>query len=244
MEDGVVQEVRSAGGEIYAITSEPQRLASQAQAEWELDFESIGDPHHEISEACRARGLLGVFVNTNTERFEKDPNSPYRHPKGYFQPGVLALTRKGRVLYRWRSRPTRENMGGATNRPTARHVFENISRALDDSSLGDPQVDAELDSNPELDSRGMPWLLFAPLLVANGWFLKPETFGQAVGGPSAQDRMKSAARRIPVFALGWVGALFVFPKVWVGVAFAAWLAWIVPRVRDISRQFQPDLPED
>ena len=33
------------------------------------------------------------------------------HPKGYFQPGVLALSQQGRVLYRWRCRPSRQNVG-------------------------------------------------------------------------------------------------------------------------------------
>jgi hypothetical protein len=47
-----------------------------------------------------------------------------------FQPGVLSLASDGRVLYRWRGRPTRKNMGGATERPTAEHVFNRVSSAL------------------------------------------------------------------------------------------------------------------
>ena len=182
--DGVVDRIRAAGGEIYAITSEPQRLASMARDAWELAFESVGDPHHEISGACQERGWLELFVNHQTALMSSHENSTFRHPKGYFQPGVLSLDSGGRVLYRWRGTPTRKNMGGATERPTADHVFDNVSRALAvPPSSGEP-VDAELDTKPRLDSRGVPWPLFMSLLVANGWFIKPKTFPFSSEGPS------------------------------------------------------------
>ncbi|MDX1736556.1 MAG: hypothetical protein R3228_19410, partial [Halioglobus sp.] len=79
----------------------------------------MGDPHHEIATACRERGWLDIIVNPKTDLFEKDETSNFSHPKGYFQPGVLAIDDAGRVLYRWRGIPTRRNMGGATERPTA-----------------------------------------------------------------------------------------------------------------------------
>ena len=63
----MVEQIRAAGGEIYAITSEPQRLADQAKASWDLNYEAIGDLHHEISGACRERGLLEIYVNERTE---------------------------------------------------------------------------------------------------------------------------------------------------------------------------------
>ena len=148
------------------------------------------------------------------------------------------------VLYRWRSLPTRKNMGGATNRPTATHVLEKVSQALAGTSSSGAPADAALDTNPDVDSRGMPWPLFVPLLVANGWFLKPDTFGQAVGGPSAAQRMKRAALRIPIFVAAWIAALFFLPKALVGLAFAAWAAWLAPQIQRLSREFQPILPDD
>jgi len=60
---GVVEKIRAAGGEIYAVTSEPQALATRAQAEWNLGFEAVGDPHHEIAGTCRDRGWLDLFSN-------------------------------------------------------------------------------------------------------------------------------------------------------------------------------------
>ena len=45
MPSGVVDVIRAAGGEVYAVTSEPQALATLAQEEWGLSFECVGDPH-------------------------------------------------------------------------------------------------------------------------------------------------------------------------------------------------------
>ena len=239
-----MDKIRAAGGEIYALTSEPQRLASLAQDEWEIGFEAIGDPHHEISGACRERGLLELLVNTKTDLMSLDEARTFSHPKGYFQPGVLSLDSSGRVLYRWRGRPTRRNMGGATERPTAAHVFENVSRELAVSAASGGAADAELDTNPKLDSRGLPWPVFMSVLVANGWFIKPKPFPYISGGPSAQQRAKRAMLRIPFFVAAWVLAFTQLPSLWVGGALVAWAAWLTPRIRFVGNQFQNEPGED
>ena len=241
-QEGVVDQIRQAGGEIYAITSEPQRLASRAQDEWEFGFESVGDPHHEISDACRVRGFLELFVNDKTDLIRLD--KIFSHPKGYFQPGVLALDATGRVLYRWRSRPTRKNMGGATERPTAGHVFENVSRALAVPASSAETAHAELDTRPKLDSRALPWPLFVLLLLANGWFIRPRPFPFLSGGPSVQQRARRALVRIPFFVAAWGVALALLPKWWVGVAFVAWAAWVTPGIRFLGSQFQNEAGKD
>jgi len=239
----VVEKIRAAGGEIYAITSEPQRLASQAQEVWELPFESVGDPHHEISDACRERGLLELFVNAETALMVGEAGPGFAHPKGYFQPGVLALDSAGRVLYRWRGRPTRKNMGGATERPTAEHVLRNVSRALEAGNSSGERMDAELDTKPELDFRGIPWPLFVSVLVANGWFVRPQVFAFVPGSPPIRKRFTRAILRIPLFIAAWVIALAQLPTLWVGLAFVAWAAWITPKIRFIGRQFQNEPAE-
>ena len=48
----MTEAIREAGGEIYAITSEPQALATNAQADWETGLEHVGDPHQEIEAEC------------------------------------------------------------------------------------------------------------------------------------------------------------------------------------------------
>jgi peroxiredoxin len=234
MKAGVVDEIRAAGGEIYAITSEPQRLADDARESWQLTFETLGDPHHEIVDACRERGWLDIIINEKLGLHERGMGSAprYSHPKGYFQPGVLAIDANARVLYRWRGVPTRKNIGGAIQRPTADHVFECITTARGSDA------DAELDPNPVLDSRAAPWPLFVALLIANGWFIRPRPFPYVEGGPSAPKRIVRVMIRLALFIGAWACAFAWLPSLWVGAALAAWLLWITPGVRFINEQFQ------
>ncbi|MFK7977891.1 MAG: hypothetical protein AB8C02_17300 [Halioglobus sp.] len=241
MQEGVVDQVRAAGGEVYAITSEPQRLADDAKENWELNFQTVGDPHHEISAACVERDWLQLIVNEKTDLFEKDPAANFSHPKGYFQPGVLAVDSKGRVLYRWRGIPTRSNMGGAMERPTATHVFEKMKEAL---AAGQSAGDAELDRDPVLDARGIPWPIFASVLTANGWFVRPKTFTHMPNGPSLKARFIRALLRIPIFLAGWGLAFMFLPTLFVGAALAVYAMWITPKIRYISDQFQTVDPSD
>ena len=236
MKSGVADKVRAAGGEIYAVTSEPQRLADEAHDDWQLNYETVGDPHHEISSYCGERGWLELIVNPETAALTQGLNSNFSHPKGYFQPGVLALDKTERVLYRWRGVPTRHNMGGATERPTAEHVFEKIYRSMATPSA--TAADAELDSNPQLDSRGIPWPIFVSLLTANGWFIKPRPFPHTPGAPPVLKRIKRAAARIPFFIGAWALAFSLLPGLWVGIALLSWAAWLTPQVRYINKQFQ------
>lgn len=237
---GVVEKIRAAGGEIYAVTSEPQALASRAQAEWDLGFEAVGDPHHEIAGTCRDRGWLDLFFNpklgllqasASTMESSFDP----QHPKGYYQPGVLALSSSSRVLYRWRCVPTHKNMGGATERPTAEHVWSEVNRALAGPT---DAADAAPDTDPPLDSRGLPWPLFASLLIANGWFIRPLGFVQTPGGPTPQRRILRALLRLVGFVVLWGVALWWLPTLVVAGAFALWTAWIAPKLRILNDEFQ------
>jgi hypothetical protein len=232
VKEGVAEKVRAAGGEIYAISSEPQALAGRAAIEWHLDFDSVGDPHHEISGTCRERGWLDLFVNEHLE-FLKQSTAGVAdwtptHPKGYFQPGVLALRADARVLYRWRGVPTHQNMGGATERPTAEHVWRRVAAALES---GEHAVDVPLDDAPPLDSAGIPWPVFASLLIANGWFLNARGFKSA-------RHVALAGLRLLGFAAAWIAAFVWLPVLPVAVALGCWIAYITPKLRWVGRQFQ------
>lgn len=234
---GLPEKIRAAGGEIYAVTSEPQALASKAPEAWELSFESVGDPHHEISGTCRERGWLALYSNDRKEFLEASAKAGWKpqHPKGYFQPGVIALASSGRVLYRWRSVPTHKNVGGALERPTGDHVWSEVSRALE----GAPDAgDAALDAAPPLDSRAPPWPLFVALLVANGWFVHPRGFEQRSRGSSVQTRLRIALLRGVLFAAAWITAFVTLPALAVAAALALWIAWITPQIRWLNREFQ------
>jgi len=241
LKEGVVTAIREGGGEIFAITSEPQSLARNAQDDWKTGFEHIGDPHQEVLGQCTDRGWLSLFVNDWGDGSFSKPTSWVSHPKGYFQPGVLALSRDARVLYRWRCRPTRKNVGGALMRPTALHVWTRVQAALAESK---DAPDVPHDDNPVLDTNSVPWPLFVTLLLANGWFLRPVGFDQRVGGAASAVRQRNAVLRIPFFIAAWVAA-FAFLPLWIAaLAFAGWVAKITPGVRMRHRRFQNVGPDE
>jgi hypothetical protein len=232
--DGVVAAIREAGGEIYAITSEPQSLARNAQEHWQTGFEHVGDPHQEILRECTDRGWLSLFRNHFGDDFVGE-ESWVSHPKGYFQPGVLALNQNARVLYRWRCRPNRQNVGGARMRPTSPHVWTRVQAALAEPS---DAPDVPHDDNPTLDAKPTPWPVFVLLLISNGWFLRPTPFDQRVGGVPIPTRVRNAGLRIPFFFAGWIAA-FIYLPVWIaGPVLLAWIAKITPGIRMLNRRFQ------
>jgi hypothetical protein len=230
---GVTEKVRAAGGQIVAISSEPQDLADRAAKDWKLDFDAVGDPHHEIANTCRERGWVDLFVNEEIEFLEQSISGPEldwkpTHPNGYFQPGVLALRSDGRVMYRWRGVPTHQNMGGATERPTAEHVWSQITTALEQ---GEATVDADFDTDPPLDSKGIPWVFFASLLIANGWFLTGRGFKSA-------RHVGYAGLRLLGFVAAWIAAFTFLPTTIVALALTGWVVYITPKVRWLGKQFQ------
>ena len=230
MHKGVAEKIRAAGGEIYAITSEPQHLADQAHEHWELNFENIGDPHQEISKTCSERGWLTLYANQGDLEFlQRGTDWKVEHPKGFFQPGVLALTRAGRVLYRWRSVPSAENLQGTTARPTAQHVWSAIESSL---AAGDAAGDTAHDDHPVIDQAPPPRAVFIAALIANGWFIRVKSFAYSPGVGSIFSRFALAGSRWLVFLAFWAAALALLPTVFVGVAFAGWVIWIA---RDIRR---------
>jgi peroxiredoxin len=241
--EGVVQAIRAAGGEIYGVTSEPQTLASEAQESWGLEFPLVGDPHHEIADACRARGWLDLFVNAEIERhgmIARGHDTP-SHPKGYFQPGVLALDRERRILYRWRSVPTRRNNGGATERPTPAHVWGGVQQAL--ASPG--AADAALEAKPTVDMQAIPWPLFVALLLANGNFWRPKGFGLMRRGPDdVAARGRRAMARLALFVAAWAAAFVLLPAGWVALALLGWAALVAPGIVEMHRAFQAVPPEE
>ncbi len=235
--EGVVEAIRKAGGEIFGITSEPQTLASEARESWDLGFPLIGDPHHEIANQCRERGWLDLYVNANGDAqgmLTRDIDA-VAHPKGYFQPGVIALSREHRILYRWRSVPTRRNNGGATERPTAGHVWQHIEQAL----AAHTAADAELDTPPVVEMKGIPWPLFVLLLLANGNFWRPKGFALQRRGPDdVGARAKLALIKLALFVAGWITAFVFLPAGWVTLALLTYTAIAAPGIVELHRAFQ------
>ena len=229
VETGVVDKIRAAGGEVFAITSEPQHLADQANAHWELNFDNIGDPHQEIPRVCDERGWLTLYASKGDTTFlQRGADWTVEHPKGFFQPGVLALDNGQRILYRWRSIPSDKNLNGTVARPTPEHVWRRVEEAL---GPGGPISDAALDENPEIDAPPPPRWLFIAALVANAWFLGVKSFVYSPGAESTPKRFAKAFRRWPFFIALWIVAFVFLPTIWVGAAAVGWATWIA---RDIS----------
>ena len=225
---GVVEEIRAAGGEIFAVTSEPQSLASEAQDTWKLEYQAVGDPHHEILGDCREADRFDLYIG-DTAILERHWSS---HPNGIFQAGILALAEDRRVLYRWHCRPTHQNRGGASGRVTASHVWSRVQDGLASDS------DAPWDTDPPLDAPEAFWPYFVAQLFAHGWFIKPKRFplGRSDDKPSA--RVSAMKPRLIGFAAAWAVCFVLLPARRVLLALAGYAVAITPAVRRVNREFQ------
>jgi hypothetical protein len=226
----VVEEIRAAGGEIYGITSEPHSLASEAEDAWGISIPVIGDPHHEIREDLKARGWLDIFYKEDYGHLRD--RSWASHPKGYFQPAIIAIDENARVLYRWRLVPKLSNIAGAGARPESRYAWERIQAAI--SSTGD----ADLDVEPVLTEKDPPWPVSLLILTANGWFIRPKALPLTRDGREGFAGVPRAIRRAFAFFAAWIVALVLFPAQWVAVAALVWAVIVTPGMIEIHRQFQ------
>ena len=233
VKSGVVKSVRAAGGEVFGLTSEPQSLATEAGNAWEVGYPCIGDPHHEIRRALRENGFLNIFANENAGHLWM--RSWASHPRGYFQPAVVAVDRQRRVLYRWRCRPTRDNMSGAGQRPTPQYVWSQIRSRL---GAQPGAVDAELDEVPEFRQQDASWPVFVGLMLAHGWFVRVRAFPLARPGDRPSVQPAKMKRRVAIFVGAWVVAFALLPTTWVATALVAWAAVAGLAVGEVTQQFQ------
>ena len=230
MKSGVLDEIHRAGGEVFGVTSEPQTLATEAELEWETHFPIVGDPHHEIREECSERGWLDVFFNEDAGHLRERKWAS--HPKGYYQPAVVAVHKSGRILYRWRCVPKFSNMSGAGARPEAAYTWEKIQ-----ASLGNTE-DAALDINPVMGSKEIGWFRFLLILTAHGWFIRPKAFPLARVGDKSSASPAKMMNRVYGFVALWLVLCLVLPVKWFGIAVLAWLVILTPGLIEIHRQFQ------
>ena len=234
----MVDAIRAAGGEVYAVTSEPQALASRAQAEWELPFECVGDPHQEIAAAARHQGMLDLRTSEVGEFITRDTSWTVTHPKGFYQPGVLALNSQ-RLLYRWQSVPNRENMGGAGGRPAEDYVWAEIQASLADTTA----PDAALDATPVTGGKAPPFFMFSLMLMAHGWFVRPKAFTYQGDGVNPLQRFPLVLFRLIVFIGCWMTAFTLLPAIWVGLALALYAPLAVLGIRKVYGTFAVETPD-
>lgn len=230
MKSGVLDEIHAAGGEVFGVTSEPQTLATEAEEQWETRFPIVGDPHHEIREECSERGWLDVFYNEDDGHLRERKWAS--HPKGYYQPAVVAVHKSGRILYRWRCVPKFSNMNGAGARPEAAYTWEKIQASLEHTE------DAAPDINPMMGSKEVGWFRFMLILTAHGWFIRPKAFPLAREGDKSSASPAKMMRRVYGFVALWLVLLLILPLKWFGITVLAWLVVLTPGLIEIHRQFQ------
>ena len=226
----MLDEIRQAGGQVFGISSEPQSLATEAEEEWGTQFPVVGGPHHEIREACSERGWLDVFYNEDSGHLRERKWAS--HPKGYYQPAVVAVHKTGRVLYRWRCVPKFSNMNGAGARPEAAYIWKKIQASLQDTE------DAALDTSPLMGSTEVGWFRFMLMLTAHGWFVRPKAFPLAREGDKSSANPASMTGRIYGFIALWLVVFLLLPLKWFGIAVLTWLVVLTPGLIEIHRQFQ------
>ena len=234
----MVDAIRAAGGEVYAVTSEPQALASRAQGEWELSFECVGDPHQEIADAARQQGMLDLRTGEVGEFLTRDTSWSVTHPKGFYQPGVLVLNSE-RLLYRWQSIPNRENMGGAGGRPSEAYVWQEIQASLDETLA----TDASLDETPFTTGKAPPFFIFSLMLMAHGWFLRPKAFTYQGDGVNPMQRFPLVLLRLLVFIGCWIVSFSLLPTVWVSLALAVYAPLAILGIRRVYGTFAVEIAE-
>ena len=228
----MVDAIRAAGGEVYAVTSEPQALASRAQEEWELSFKCVGDPHQEIAYAARQEGMLDLQIGEVGDFLTRDTPWSVCHPKGFYQPGVLALNSE-RLLYRWQSIPKRENMAGAGDRPLETYVWQEIQAALDEKLA----TDAPLDATPLTSGKLPPFFIFSLMLMAHGWFLRPKAFTYQGDGVNPMQHFPIVLFRLLVFVGCWMAAFMLLPTVWVSLTLALYSPLAILGIRRVYDTF-------
>ena len=231
----MVQEIRAAGGEVFAVTSEPQTLATDAEQAWDFRFPAIGDPHHEIREELKNRGWVDVFFNEDYGHLRERQWAS--HPKGYYQPATIALTKTGRILYRWRCVPKYSNMSGAGARPEANYTWQKIREAMRQTE------DAEPDKDPVLGAEDLSWPKFLLILTAHGWFIRPKAFPLTKEGDKKRVSPGKMMPRVWAFLAIWALAFAILPIQWSVAAMALWLLILTPGLIEIHRQFQNE-PDD
>ena len=237
-----MQAIRDAGGEVYGVTSEPHSLASEAERAWDMSIPVIGDPHHDIRQDLKRRGVIDIFYNTDYGHLRE--RGWASHPNGYYQPAVVALHRSERILYRWRCVPKYSNMSGAGGRPEAQYTWDKIQTRLQDMPQTDgppaepASDDPALDQKPILGSPDLSWFKFLVILTAHGWFLRPRAFPLLRDGDKAAVTPGMAMKRAYWFLGAWVIALLLLPVTWVLTAAVLYIVLLTPGLIEIHKQFQ------
>ncbi len=89
-----------------------------------------------------------------------------------------------------------------------------------------------------------PWPLFVMLLLANGWFLRPQVFDHRGGEFTVPRRLRNAGIRLVFFAAFWIAAVWLLPIWVVALGSTVWFVKVLPGIRAVHAGFQNIAPGD
>ena len=227
---GVLQDIRAAGGEVIGITSEPDSLAREAEAAWQIDMPIVGDPHHEIRKDLKNRGWLDIYHNEDSGHLRERKWAD--HPHGYYQPAVIAVDQSSKILYRWRCVPKFSNMSGAGQGRKPCILGKRCRQPCPNNSM---RRRIRIQRWARRRCLGLNFLL---LLLAHGWFIRPRAFPLLRDGGKGDVSPSDAMRRVYIFVGLWLLALLLLPGLWVVLAAVIWAIAVTPGLIEIHRQFQ------
>ncbi|KAL0489062.1 Rgs4 [Acrasis kona] len=126
----VVREIRSMGGDAYAVCSQSQQYVDEMKQETDTDYQFISDCKNVLAKKYdikvskkngRAFNIMSRIIKSaigHTNMYEP------HHKDGISQPGIVVLNQKGDVVYRWCS-PTHIKTGfGMFERVDPRNVLD------------------------------------------------------------------------------------------------------------------------
>jgi len=112
--------IRSAGGDIYGVTSESAEVAKQTRKKWNLSFNLISDPTVQLAEN----------FNVYTEDSSKGWSLLGDFGPMFSQPAVLCVNKEGEIIYFWRQIPNFANIMGGTGRPIPVEIVTQVMDAI------------------------------------------------------------------------------------------------------------------
>lgn len=129
--------MRAAGGCVFAVTSEPQRLADQARVNWRLSFPVYGDPTHTLGRHLISKNLVPGLIIMDQQQLAQEPartqrwyaNHPFmkKYNDGCAQPAIAVLQQGSGgqpfVAFSAAVHPNANNGFGAADRPNPRQLW-------------------------------------------------------------------------------------------------------------------------
>eukprot|EP01006_Ploeotia_vitrea_P020977 TRINITY_DN53306_c0_g1_i1.p1 TRINITY_DN53306_c0_g1~~TRINITY_DN53306_c0_g1_i1.p1 ORF type:complete len:222 (-),score=29.38 TRINITY_DN53306_c0_g1_i1:489-1154(-) len=190
---------------MFGIVGVPQDEATETgKNKWRLDFDLIGDPQHQTVQYLSEKNILHISTTTPNEEWYALARSGAgdfkTFEKGIIQPAILAITKSGRVLFRWSCVPDASNAQGGMGRPTPDHVWKEIQAALNKSE------DAPHD-HKNYGPACPPAFPFFLLMMAHGNFIKLKAFTGTRGQEGTWIYKKIAVSAIKLLAGVGVGVV-------------------------------------